>query len=265
MRGRNCLSSWTIEQIAEPRGWPLLPSEDAVEHAETCPSCAASVADVLEREMAFRLEIYPATVGDLKKRLGVRESKRTFLWISSGFAAAAAAALVAIVVVPSLRDDSAPTPETEPSVQEAPATYVGLKGNSAMTLYVKRGAEVFRHASGGTLMAGDVVRVVPAASGWEYVMLVSRDARGTVQLVYPWDGSASARLPQPGKPLVGAFQLDDVDGEEKLVALFSSEPVAARDALGLVRGQGDSLQSGRWEFGATEAEVVVVDYLKVAP
>jgi len=134
-----------------------------------------------------------------------------------------------------------------------------------MLLYVKRGNDVFRHVPGSTLLVGDTLRVVPVAEGMDYVLLLSRDASGKTQVIYPWDARSSGRLPAPGKPLGGAFQLDEVLGREEFVAVFSKAPLEAQEALEWLEAGGSRVRIGSQRLGGKQVAVALVRFPKVAP
>jgi hypothetical protein len=62
-----------------------------------------------------------------------------------------------------------------------------------------------------------------------HVMIASVDAKGKASIYYPYQGSASAQLPGPGRwEVPGSIVLDGTLGPERVFALFSRRPLDAQ-------------------------------------
>lgn len=107
------------------------------------------------------------------------------------------------------------------------AAELRAKGGDRLTLYLERpgGAAPLanRCAPGDRLIAR-------ARTTRPYLLLLERDGRGAVQVLYPQDGRASARAPGGDGTTPQSFVLDAVPGRECFAAFFSDEPVEAAAA-----------------------------------
>jgi len=183
--------------------------------------------------------------------------------------AVAAAAAIAVLVLSDLREEAKSTAEPAPLVAVAPAPgpppYDGIKSTVGLGLFVKRGDDVFRHEPGTPLHPGDAIRFLPLAPHHDYLLVLHIGATGEVEVAYPWQGTASGRLPKPGKATKGAAKLDEKLGNEVVVAFYSDSPVAAFVARLWVHGQSGRPESGKVRQGGQVVEVVVLEYVKEAP
>ncbi len=92
---------------------------------------------------------------------------------------------------------------------------------------------------GVNCVAGDRL-MASYATGHAWLLLLERDGKGSVQVLLPPGGTASAHLDAPRGKTSQSFVLDDVPGRECFAAFFSDAPVeATRAAEALVTG-GDA-------------------------
>jgi len=136
---------------------------------------------------------------------------------------------------------------------------------AGLEMSVKRGDTVFRHRPWKQLHPGDTVRFIPKAPGYKYFMVLWQGESGEVEVICPWRGERSEALPEPGEPAKGAAVLDAQLGPEAIVALFSAEPLLAADVVPWAEGYGGIVEEGSFRIGDEGAEVVVLEYEKVAP
>jgi hypothetical protein len=107
------------------------------------------------------------------------------------------------------------------------AAELRAKGGDRLALYVERAGGAVplaaRCAPGDRLIAR-------ARSPRPWLLLLERDGRGAVQVLYPQDGRASARAPGADGTTPQSFVLDAVPGRECFAAFFSDEPLEAAAA-----------------------------------
>jgi len=152
--------------------------------------------------------------------------------------------------------------ESEGHTRGPGAEYIGRKSSVALVLHVKRDGAVFQLEEGMTVSPGDLVRLEPVAGDFHHLIVLYRDCNGSIQVVFPWDGLESGPVPKKGKPVEGSLRLDRVLGEEQVVALFSTSPIAASAAVEWALAQGQTLESGKHHIDGREVEGVVVRLLK---
>lgn len=96
------------------------------------------------------------------------------------------------------------------------------KGGDRFAVYVQRpGGPV---TLGGRCAPGDRLM-----AGWRtsrpYLLLLERDGRGAVQVLFPPGGAGSGRVPAAEGTTPTSWILDDAPGRECFAAFFSDEPV----------------------------------------
>ncbi len=232
-RTGECLSARGVEMMLSSTGWPDALPPATLRHAEKCDHCQGLLQKARDEEQLFLSEVFPKTTDGLSRN---NQGWAMPAW-AYGVAVTAAALALVLHVGPELLDDSAHRPAqvdgpAPGEVGHPPkrAGYVGIKASPNLLLYVRRGTSQFRFDSGTTLQEGDRVRLRPIAAGSELLLVLHRDSEGTYQVVYPWDGAASAEAPAAGDALAGSVQLDSSLGSECFAALFSSAPLAATAA-----------------------------------
>jgi hypothetical protein len=101
------------------------------------------------------------------------------------------------------------------------------KGSDVFTVYVHRPAGVV--PLGARCAPGD--RLIAAyRTSRPYLLVVERDGRGAVQVLFPPAGTGSARVPTAEGTTPASWVLDAVSGTECFAAFFSDEPLAAAAA-----------------------------------
>lgn len=163
---------------------------------------------------------------------GLEARRRPMLPWLAAFAGAAATAVVAFVLL------SPPHPASEPPPFGAVGTTT-LKGTEgidrplpdsvpALRVEVRRDGRFAPLASDGIVRPGDVIRLFYDATDYDYLCVLSVDGRGHVETWYPdGDGRSVPIVRGRNIPLPGAVALDDYVGPERLIALFSAEPLDA--------------------------------------
>ena len=184
------------------RGGPAVES-----HLATCESCRARAAAATDIDRSFDMDVLPRTLGLVRARLGdARRRRWRPLFVATSLLAAAAA--VVLVVRPSNKVDE-------------PQPYTGLKGETPIpvTVFVKRGADVWALAPGQHLRAGDALRFVARVPRARYLELRGQDGAGHERTLFP--EGARAVVVQPGEALPGGFVVDAAPGPERLVVRVS--------------------------------------------
>jgi hypothetical protein len=182
------------------------PDVDA--HLDGCAACRVRADAARALDERFEGDVVPRTLGRVRSRLADAPRPRSWrTWLLGGSLVAAAAA-VALMVAPSRR-----LSEAEP--------YRGRKGAAAppLTIFVKRGSDVWALGPGQKVRAGDALRFVARVERSRYLELRGRDGAGQERTLFP--GGDSAALVTPGEALPGGFIVDGAPGSETLTALIA--------------------------------------------
>jgi hypothetical protein len=217
-------------------------SEDAARaarsHLGDCATCRRLDDSLVADQRHFVEEVLPRSRGRLQARVeeaaGARSWRRWML-----LTLAPVAFLVVLLVRPRPGEQGA-----------SPPLYQGEKGGSTFFVVGQREGRVFPVAGAGPLRAGDSIRFV-VTSLMPYVMIASVDARGRAQVYAPFQGTQSAAVAVERRlelPEGGSIQLDATPGPERIFALFSRRPLAARvvlEALERLGARGpDAIRAG---------------------
>jgi len=108
---------------------------------------------------------------------------------------------------------------------------IAAKGGPGLQLVARRvngaAGDVFVVDPGATLATGDAVRFVVDTGGARFVLVVSVDGAGQINVYYPFGGTASAQLDGRDRvTLDGSIVLDDAPGPERIWAVLSDRAVA---------------------------------------
>jgi hypothetical protein len=123
---------------------------------------------------------------------------------------------------------------------------LAAKGGPALHLVARRaiaGADrVFGVDPGAALAAGDAIRFALDGADGRYLLVVSVDGAGQINVYYPYGGSAAAPI-DPADHLVvdGSIVLDDAPGPERIWAVVSDRAVTVdelRAQLSLIAAGG---------------------------
>lgn len=188
-------------------------------HLAVCERCSERLRNMEEARAAFTRE---HSASDFARR--VMTSRRPprrhkYVWAAAGCGALALAAAVLLM----LRDHS-----------EAAIRYRGAA--VSMQAYVQHGTGVHVLHDGDVLAGGTQLAFAYTLSEPQHLLLFGMDDAGTLTRYFP-DGSIaqSSALPAGAKrQLPVGIELDARPGRERLIALFSTEPLdqdAARGAL----------------------------------
>jgi hypothetical protein len=196
-------------------------------HADACPACGARRAEHVDRAARFRGVVFPRTAPALEARRPAAAPGR--LWLLG--LAVPALGLVLAAGLGRLRDRGGPH-----AGPLAGGPELGVKGGPLLHVFARRGdrapdgsGPVVRVADGTRLAAGDALRFVLDPTGLPYVLIVSVDGAGQVNIYFPFHGEVSA--PVDGRTSVsvpGSIVLDEAPGPERLYVIYSERPIEAR-------------------------------------
>jgi hypothetical protein len=153
-------------------------------------------------------------------------------------AAIAVPALAVALLVLTHRSDGPRSGTKEPAA-------LGMKGDDLMQVFALHHSEapgggppsVVRVANGQRLAPGDALRFVLYPSGLPYALIASVDGAGQVSVYFPFHGEESAAVDRAiAVPVAGSIVLDQAPGPERLFAIFSERPIAARQVRELLAG-----------------------------
>jgi hypothetical protein len=265
MNARGHLSSETIDLLMLS-GLDATNANAAKSHIDSCETCRTRWRELNEDKEKFQQFVFPRTLEKVTSRV-MQPSFFDRLRIAGPWrvlgplAGAAMAAGLAVGVF----NAAGPGTQTEDEV------YIGIKGSKvaqdvtlkgdariAMEVVAQRPAEgQFPVKSGSVLRPGDKIRFVVNPGSAKYVLIGSRDGSGAFTVYHPFGGNKSTTVERGSHELPGAVELDTVAGTEKLVAVFSNEPVDAKALKQAVDSNPAQPQLG-------DAKVISLDFVKAA-
>jgi hypothetical protein len=127
---------------------------------------------------------------------------------------------------------------------------IRLKGGRSLQAFVQRDGRPVALEDGQPLKEGDRLAFTYSLSEARHLLLLSIDDTGAITRYYPVDADHGALAPAARAQLPLGVELDAHRGEERLVALFSREPLdearakdALRNALRAAQAQGRGIAS----------------------
>lgn len=221
------IDSWVLRGRAE--------TDPIREHVKACARCEALVAEFDGAADVFRREVFPATVEGVTARardLSPGDRLSAFLFRRNVRLAFAVVTAVCVMAVGGYL------------YQDLPRThgaYTGVKGGLGLTVFVNHAGTVRQLGDNETLSEGDALRLVPSVPSAGYLMVVSVEESGRLNVYYPAGGESAMKVAAGAEPLPGSVILDKSAGAERVFVLYSPEPFAlpqVRDAAGRAKGQG---------------------------
>lgn len=213
---------------------------DTVAHLESCPRCKDQL-DALTRERNGYLAVHPYTSFAAKRLERPAASMPRPLarprWLPMVAGGLALLALAAVIRGPGLLDlqggsaHPADGKGGDAAIGDGVAG-ISYKGGETLEFHYLRDGELKQGRLEEEYRAGDELQFQYASGKLSHVALLSVDASGTVSL-YRKGGTGPASLPaKPGKvePFPFGVTLDDAQGGELFVALFTQGPVSDADA-----------------------------------
>jgi hypothetical protein len=202
-------------------------------HLGACPACQQLEHDLVAEQRRFEENVLPRTRPVLRARADDLVRPAAWRrWLLVILVPLAPAALVLVLV-------ARPRPAEQPLAGNT-AVYQGTKGEASFFVVGRREGRVFPVAGAGPLGAGDSIRFV-VTSHRRYLMIASVDGHHHCKVYVPYDGSESAAVPLDRKlelPEGGSIELDATPGPERIFALYSQRPLAARVVLGGLERRG---------------------------
>jgi|GEM_PF-684974 len=265
MNARGHLSSETIDLLMLS-ALDAAAANDAKAHLDDCDTCRTRWRELNEDKEKFQQFVFPRTLEKVTARVMAPSFfdrlKLVGPWRVFGpLAGAAAAAAIAVGVV-NVASVDGPGTQTEDEVyigvKGAKNNDVTLKGDAriAMEVVAQRQSEgQFPVKNGSVLRPGDKIMFVVNPGSAKYVLIGSRDGSGAFTVYHPFGGDKSVAIERGSHELPGAVELDAVAGTEKLVAVFSNEPVDAKALR-----QAVDLNPARPEV--KDARVISLDFVK---
>jgi hypothetical protein len=213
-----CLSDFRRDKLVAGE---LPPEEDraARAHNATCAPCATRVAKARADAARFETEAprWEQIAGAAGPAVAKGETapapappRRKFI---RGLLYASTAACLVILTARGARRLDDQQPGTR------------IKGSERLGFFVKRAQASRVGKPGEVVRPGDAVQFTYSAEAPVFLAIISADAGGNVQTLYP-DGAQAARAPA-GRDVVlpQSTILDDVIGHERVVGLFCAQPI----------------------------------------
>ncbi|MGV3621904.1 MAG: hypothetical protein ACO1OB_13860 [Archangium sp.] len=248
MNARGHLSSETIDLLLLS-ALSADESNAAKHHIDGCAECKQRWQELNEDKQRFEQFVFARTLPKVEARVAAERQgfferfKLKFLVPAVGLAAA-----LAVVAV------SGPGTQTEDDL------YVGIKGQPTLEVYAQRGSGgSFAVSPGATLQPSDKIRFVVNPAGSKYVMVASHDGAGVFSVYSPFNANMSQPVDAKSKlELPGAVELDSTLGTERVIAVFSDEPLTASQVEAALKAdaKNPSLKGARF---------VAREFRKVAP
>jgi hypothetical protein len=138
------------------------------------------------------------------------------------------------------------------ALREGTAPGERLKGGGRLGFFVQRGGEVLRGGEGELLHPGDSLQFTFFAASAGYLVVLGRDAAGSVTVYYP-SASTAAPVAAGEQALPESTLLDHTVGEETIEAVFCPSP---RDV--------EAVRAAWQRAGARELGDCTVDTLRIA-
>ncbi len=258
MNARGHLSSETIDLLMLS-ALDSSAANDAKTHIDGCDTCRTRWRELNEDKEKFQQYVFPRTLERVTAKVMAPSFfdrvKRFRVWGPLAGAAAAIAIGVVSVAGPTQTED-----EVYIGVKGAKTADVTLKGDAriAMEVVAQRQSEgQFPVKNGSVLRPGDKIMFVVNPGSAKYVLIGSRDGSGAFTVYHPFGGDKSVAIERGSHELPGAVELDTVAGTEKLVAVFSNEPVDAKALRQAVDSNPTAPQ-------LKDARVISLDFVKAA-
>jgi hypothetical protein len=222
MNARGHLSSETIDLLLMSALTGDRQTE-AKAHLEGCQLCQKRWTELNEDKARFEQFVFPRTLEKLEARLAaptLMERLRAGWKMMVPAAAGIVAASLAAAVYLGGKDRT----QTEDDI------YIGIKGGATLEVVANRPETgQFPVKPGTVLKPKDKIRFVVNTAGAKYLLIASRDGAGAFTVYHPFGAAQSAQV-TPGRIEVPTtVELDEVTGNERIVAVFSDAPVQAED------------------------------------
>jgi hypothetical protein len=254
MNARGHLSSETIDLLLLSA---LSASEtnEAKQHIDGCDDCRARWRELNEDKARFEQFVFARTLPKVEARvLAERQGffERFRLKLLLPVLAVGAAALAVVFA-------------TGPGTQTEDDAYVGIKGGASsqpsFELFAVRGqGSAFPVGPGAELHPSDRIRFVVNPAGAKYLLVASTDGAGVFSVYHPFGADKSQPVAEAKSKLElpGAVELDNTLGAERVVAVFSEEPLTAQQVEAALKADAKNPRLPGVRF-------VLREFRKVAP
>ena len=208
-------------------------------HAGHCARCTTRRAEHQAAVAHFHALVLPRTLPLIEARQRPLHAR---LW---GIAIALPALAAALLVLTHRFDERRAGLQQAGKEAGTQAGTIGVKGDDLMQVFALHHSEapgggapsVVRVGNGQRLAPGDALRFVLYPSGLPYALIASVDGAGQVSVYFPFHGEESAAVDGAvAVPIAGSIVLDRAPGPERLFAIFSERPIAARVVRELLAG-----------------------------
>lgn len=253
MNARGHLSSETIDLLLLS-ALGAAEANEAKHHLDGCESCRTRWRELNEDKQRFEQFVFARTLPKVEAR--VRSEREGFfarfklkLFLPAMAVVAAAAGVVLV---------------TGPGTQTEDDAYVGIKGGSANPTFevhaVRGQGSSFQVKEGVELQPNDRIRFVVNPAGAKYLLVASTDGAGMFSVYHPFGAVESQPLAEQKNKveLPGAVELDGTLGGERLVAVFSEEPIKASEVEAALKADPQHPKLPGVSF-------VIREFRKVAP
>jgi hypothetical protein len=200
-------------------------------HLRGCEVCRQRELELLRDRARFE-DANPAAPAWLEAH--ARSAARKWLW--SGLSAAAAVAVLAFLASPHERAG------------------IRAKGGDSLSFYVRRGTEVHRGQPRESVLAGDKLRFAYTAPKSRYLTILSLDGAGHASVYYPAGTNAAPIHAGSEVLLSSAVELDEVLGEERILAFFCDDALPIAPLLAELQ---QKRMSSRVPQACTRSELVI--------
>lgn len=220
MNARGHLSSETIDLLLMSALSGQRETE-AKAHLDGCPLCQKRWTELNEDKARFEQFVFPRTLAKLEERLqapSLMDRLRAGWKMLVPAAAGVVAASLAMAVWVGGKDRT----QTEDDV------YIGIKGSASLEVVAHRPETgQFPVKPGTVLKPKDKIRFVVNTGGAKYLLIASRDGAGAFTVYHPFGAAQSGQVTPGRVEIPNSVELDEVTGNERLVAVFSDAPVPA--------------------------------------
>lgn len=250
MNARGHLSSETIDLLLLS-ALTAPETNDAKQHLDGCEDCRTRWRELNEDKQRFEQFVFARTLPKVEARVAAERggflSRFKLKFLVPAMVLAAAAAGVVFT--------------TGPGTQTEDDAYVGIKGQPTFELFAKRGQSgVFPVGPEVALHPGDRIGFMINPAGSKYLLVASQDGAGVFSVYHPFGAQVSQPLAdvKAKLELPGSVELDATLGAERVVAVFSEEPLKAEEIEAALKAstQHPKLPGARF---------VVREFHKVAP
>jgi len=245
-RPAGCLSDLVLDKLATGELEASADHASAEQHLASCDRCAARHAELKHEHEAFLAQA-PSFAAHAQL-VSPRKPQRAARW--SAAAGALAMAAIALLWLRTTGDrDRIDAPDTR------------SKGAPHLGLFIKRGYQVQRAASGAQVQSGDLLRFAYSSDRPRYLAILDLDG-GSASIYFPPQGGTQAVAIAAGNDVALDFGVEQNGSaaDERIYGVFCAEPFALPPLIEALN------QDGRLpELSGCVVDVLVLQKQKAAP